>query len=114
MNKFRLLLTAIAVAATAMGLLLPRAAAEASYPGPNGLISFRATVGDHSQIFTIDPASLAQVQLTHFNDGDAASAAHWSPDMSMLTFEFDPSNACAQVATMKANGDNLTMLPLAN
>jgi Tol biopolymer transport system component len=114
MNKFRLLLTAITVAATATAVLLPRATAEASFPGPNGLISFRATVGDHSQIFTIDPASLAQVQLTHFTDGDAGWGAHWSPDMRMLALEFDPSNACAQVATMKANGDNLTLLPLAN
>src|SRR2546426_12571132 len=78
------------VAALSFGaafLLVPPA--PASYPGPNGLISFRAAVGDHSQIFTIDPVSLAQVQLTHLTDGDAASAAHWSPDMSMLTFEVD-------------------------
>lgn len=114
MNKFKLLLTTIAVAVTAAGLLLPGTGAEASYPGPNGLISFRAIVDGHSQVFTIDPASLAQVQLTHLTDGDVGASPHWSPDTRTLTFEFDPSNACAQVATMKANGDNLTLLPLAN
>jgi Tol biopolymer transport system component len=88
--------------------------APAAYPGPNGLISFRATVGDHSQLFTIDPVTLNQVQLTHLTDGDVNSAAHWSPDMSMLTFEVDPVNGCAQVATLPATGGDPTLLPLAN
>lgn len=100
------------IAATALAVV---PAAPAAYPGPNGLIAFRAVVGDHSQLFTIDPASLQQVQLTNLSDGDVASAAHWSPDMSMLTFEVDPSNGCAQVATLPAaGGDPTTLLPLAN
>jgi Tol biopolymer transport system component len=74
----------------------------------------RGTVGDHSQLFTIDPASLQQVQLTHLTDGDVASAAHWSPDMGMFTFEVDPSNGCAQVATLPSTGGDPTLLPLAN
>jgi Tol biopolymer transport system component len=88
-------------------------AAPAAYPGPNGLIAFRAVVGDNSQLFTIDPASLQQVQLTHLTDADVASAAHWSPDMSTLTFEVDPANGCAQVATLPATGGDPTLLPLA-
>jgi Tol biopolymer transport system component len=88
--------------------------AEASFPGPNGLIAFRAVVGDHSQVLTIDPVTLAQVQLTQLTGGDANAAPHWSPDNSMITFEFDPSNACAQVATMHADGSNLTLIRLAN
>jgi TolB protein len=34
--------------------------------------------------------------------------------MSMITFEYDPPNACSQVATMNADGSNVTFLPLAN
>jgi Tol biopolymer transport system component len=103
---------AAAVAFAAALILVP--SAPAAYPGPNGLISLRAVVGDHSQLFTIDPVSLAQVQLTHLTDGDVSSAAHWSPDMGMLTFEVDPANGCAQVATLPATGGDPTLLPLAN
>jgi Tol biopolymer transport system component len=105
------------VLAIAVGLVCAAVAAlpaGAAYPGPNGLISLRAVVGDHSQLFTIDPVSLTLVQLTHLTAGDVASAAHWSPDMGMLTFEVDPANGCAQVATLPATGGDPTLLPLAN
>lgn len=108
------LLALLALSLCSAAALQLAASAPAAYPGPNGLISFRASVGDHSQLFTIDPVSLAQVQLTHLTDGDVSSAAHWSPDMSMLTFEVDPANACAQVATLPATGGDPTLLPLAN
>jgi Tol biopolymer transport system component len=97
-----------------VGGLMSASPAQASYPGPNGLISLRGNVGDHSQLFTIDPASLNLVQLTHLTDGDVASAAHWSPDMSMLTFEVDPADGCAQVATLPRTGGDPALLPLAN
>ena len=91
--------------------------ASAAFPGPNGLISFRADTDSGSQIFTINPETLAQVQLTHV-DGDAQGAPHWSPDSSMITFEFDPANVTSNdfchVATMNADGSNLVFLPLAN
>jgi Tol biopolymer transport system component len=102
---------------TAVLVLVP--SAPAAYPGPNGLIAFRAVTSDgSSQLFTIDPASLAQVQLTHQTVGDVVSAAHWSPDMSMLTFEVDPynptSNDFCHVALLPASGGDPTLLPLAN
>jgi Tol biopolymer transport system component len=106
------------VLAIAVGLVFAAVAAlpaGAAYPGPNGLISLRAVVGDHSQLFTIDPVGLQLVQLTHLTDADVASAAHWSPDMSMLTFEvdLDPAIGCAQVATLPSSGGDPTLLPLA-
>jgi Tol biopolymer transport system component len=88
-------------------------AAPAAYPGPNGLIAFRANTDSGSQIFTINPDTLQQVQLTHVN-GDAQGAPHWNFDSSMITFEYDPPDGCAQVATMNADGSNLTILPLAS
>jgi Tol biopolymer transport system component len=112
----------LAVLAGAVGVILAvvlALPAGAAYPGPNGLIAFRAVTGDgSSQLFTIDPASLAQVQLTHQTVGDVVSAAHWSPDMSMLTFEVDPynptSNDFCHVALLPASGGDPTLLPLAN
>jgi Tol biopolymer transport system component len=91
---------AAAIAATAL-VLVP--AAPAAYPGPNGLIAFRANTASGSQIFTINPDTLQQVQLTHVNS-----------DSSMITFEYDPPDGCAQVATMNADGSDLTILPLAS
>jgi TolB protein len=106
----------LAVAAVAAALVLASAASGA-YPGPNGLIAFRAVTDNGSQIFTINPVTLAQVQLTHV-DGDALGAPHWSADNSMITFEFDPANVTSNdfchVATMNADGGDLTILPLAN
>lgn len=99
-----------AIAATAL-VLVP--AAPAAYPGPNGLIAFRANTDSGSQIFTINPDTLQQVQLTHVN-GDAQGAPHWNSDSSMITFEYDPPDGCAQVATMNADGTDLTILPLAS
>jgi len=103
-----------AMAATAL-VLVP--SAPAAYPGPNGLIAFRANTDNGSQIFTINPDTLQQVQLTHV-DGDAQAAPHWNFDSSMITFEYDPANVLnndfCNVATMDAGGNNLTILPLAN
>jgi Tol biopolymer transport system component len=98
-----------AIAAAAL-VLVP--AAPAAYPGPNGLIAFRAATDSGIQIFTINPDTLQQVQLTHVN-GDAQGAPHWNSDSSMITFEYDPPDGCAQVATMNADGSDLTILPLA-
>lgn len=112
--RHRRLLALVALALSCGAALQLASPAPAAYPGPNGLISFRATTGEHSQLFTIDPVSLDQVQLTHLTDGDVSSAAHWSPDMSTLTFEVDPANGCAQVATLPATGGDPNLLPLAN
>src|SRR5881392_2791470 len=94
-----------AITATAL-VLVP--AAPAAYPGPNGLIAFRANTDSGSQIFTINPDTLQQVQLTHVN-GDTQGAPHWNADSSMITFEYDPPDGCAQVATMNADGSDLTI-----
>ena len=105
---------AAAIAATAL-VLAP--AAPAAYPGPNGLIAFRADTDNGSQVFTINPDTLQQVQLTHV-DGDAQGAPHWNSDSSQITFEYDPANVTnndfCHVATMNADGSGLTFLPLAN
>jgi Tol biopolymer transport system component len=98
------------VVAASIALMAP--AAQATVAGPNGLIAFRANTGSGDQIYTIDPETLAQVQLTHV-DGDALQP-HWSPDSSLITFEFDPADDCAHVAYMDADGGNMVVLPHAN
>ena len=102
---------AAAVISTCAGLGVA-SSAQAAYPGPDGLIVFKAATDNGTQIFTINPDTLARVQLTHLA-GDAAATPHWNPDSSMITFEYDPPNGTCQVATMNADGSNLTVLPLA-
>jgi Tol biopolymer transport system component len=109
----KLLLGAVFATAIAVVVAVP---AGATVPGPNGLIAFRADTGSGNQIYTIDPNTLAQVQLTNVN-GDALQP-HWSADSSLITFEFDPANPTSNdfcnVAYMDANGANQVILPLAN
>jgi Tol biopolymer transport system component len=109
---------AVAVAIACAATFVATGSATAAYPGPNGLIAFRAMLGDRGQVFTIDPVTLAQVQLTDLTDGDAVSSPHWSPDNAMITFEFDAANPTSSdfcnVATMNADGSDLTFLPLRN
>jgi Tol biopolymer transport system component len=107
----------LAAAATAATALALAPAAPAAYPGPNGLIAFRAVTDSGIQIFTINPDTLQQVQLTHLS-GDAQFTPHWNPDSSKITFEYDPANVTnndfCHVATMNADGSDLNFLPLAN
>jgi Tol biopolymer transport system component len=99
----------------ALGLLITLllvSAAPATVPGPNGLIAFRANVGNGDQIYTIAPDGSGQMQLTHL-DGDALQP-HWSPDGRLIVFELDAPDTCANVAYMHTDGSHLVVLPLAN
>ena len=103
---------AAALAVTAL-VLVP--AAPAAYPGRNGLIAFRAVIDDTSSgVFTIDPAKPAHQRLVRSFDGDVASAPHYSRDMRMFTFELDTADSCASVVTMRTDGSDVKVLPLAN
>jgi Tol biopolymer transport system component len=87
--------------------------ASATVPGPDGLIAFRADTGNGDQIYTIEPDGTGQVQLTHL-DGDNLEQPHWSPDSTLIAFELDTPDTCANVAYMDARGNDMVVLPLAN
>lgn len=76
--------------------------ARATAPGPNGLIVYQATVGNHIQLFTVKPDGSDAHQLTRFADSDAVHAS-WSADGKSITFERDFANH-AGVYTMDADG----------
>jgi TolB protein len=94
-----------------IALTMP-AGGGATLPGPNGLIAFRGEVAGSGQLFTIRPDGTDRRQITNL-PGDAF-LPHWSPQSSRIVFEFDPSNACANVVTMNRNGGGLRILPLGN
>lgn len=99
----------------ALGLIAPllgAPSAQATVPGPNGLIAFRADTGSGDQIYTIRPDGTGQTQLT-FLDGDSLLQPHWSPDSRLIVFELDTPDTCANVAYMQADGTNMVVLPLA-
>jgi Tol biopolymer transport system component len=107
-------IVAVSASIVATALVLA-SSAPAAYPGPNGLIAFRAVIDDTSSgVFTIDPANPADQKLIRQFDGDVASAPHYSRNMKMFTFELDTADSCANVVTMKTDGSDVTVLPLAN
>src|SRR5919204_1499764 len=84
----------------------------ATVPGPNGVIVFRGEGNGPGQLWTIRPDGTDQQQITNL-PGDAF-LPHWSPESNRIVFEYDPPDACANVATMNRNGGGLRILPLAN
>jgi TolB protein len=102
------------IALVGLGLMVMAGATpvHATVPGPNGLIAFVAVTAGNSQVYTINPDTLAQVQLTHLN-GDAF-ATHWSPNSRLIAFEFDTDANCANVVVMNSDGTGMVVLPHAN
>jgi Tol biopolymer transport system component len=96
------------VLAVAIGLMAP---AQATVPGPDGLIAFRADTGSGDQLYTIRPDGTGTRQLT-FLEGDNLEQPHWSPDGTMITFGFETPDTCSNVAYMNADGTGVTVLPL--
>jgi Tol biopolymer transport system component len=106
-------LTVVAGALITLALALVGVPAQATVPGPNGLIAFRADTGSGDQIYTIEPDGTGQRQLTFLN-GDNLEQPHWSPDSRLIIFELDTPSTCANVAYMNADGSHMVVLPLAN
>jgi Tol biopolymer transport system component len=100
---------------TVLAALLLPAGSDATVPGPNGLIVFRAGEPD-GQIYTIGPDGSGQKQLTNL-PGDTF-LPHWSPQSNRIVFEFDPdkqaNNVFCQIATMNRNGGALKIFPVTN
>ena len=94
-----------------IALVLP-AGGGATVPGPNGLIVFRSDEPQGAQIYTIGPDGTGQRQIT--NLPGLTFLPHWSPESNRIVFEYDPPDACANIATMNRNGGGLRILPLAN
>jgi TolB protein len=105
--KHRHVVAAI-VASVTLGL---PASAQATVPGPVGLIAFRADTGSGDQLYTIRPDGTGQTQLTSL-DGDNLEQPHWSPDGSLIAFELDTPDTCSNVAYMHADGTGMVVLPL--
>ena len=112
MSRLRLRNTAFAVISVFATALAVAAflgtAARATLPGSNGLIIYQASVGKHTQLFTVEPDGSRVRQLTHFSSSDAVHAS-WSPDGSEIVFERDfPKRA--GIYTMGLSGGGLKSL----
>jgi len=102
-------LTLAVAGLTLIGLLAGTGPAQATFPGPNGLIAFWAFPtpdAASSQIFTIGPNGSNLRQITNV-DGDTAWP-HWSPNGNQLVFELDqPNGAGCSVELMNFDGSGL-------
>lgn len=88
------------MAAICSAVLVPVGAAEATFPGGNGLIAF-VRDGD---IVTMDPKGSRSRQLTRTGDNDAPS---WSADGRRLAFA-SRRTGNGDIYTMRADGTDLT------
>lgn len=105
-------LTAL-VGAIVSGSLVAPGVANATAPGPTGVIAFRAVTDDgFSQLFTINADGAGQRQITHLH-GDAL-LPHWSPQDNLIAFELDTDSNCANLAIINRNGSGLRVLPHAD
>jgi TolB protein len=103
--------TVVAIVATAVAIGAATStgtAARATVPGGNGLIVYQATVGKHTQLFTVKPDGSGARQLTHFASSDAVHAS-WSPDGTTLIFEGDFATH-AGIYTMSMDGGDIESL----
>ena len=58
---------------------------HATFAGQNGLLAYQATVGAHTELFTVKADGTGAKQLTDWTDSDAINAA-WSPDGTHIVF----------------------------
>ena len=89
-------------AAIATTMLLPPAA-EAAFPGRDGLIAFTRAVGsERGQIYVIRPSGKGLRQLTHRRRG--AGGAAWSPDGRRILFSSTERRGGVQVYVKRLGG----------
>jgi TolB protein len=85
-------------------------AALASFPGPNGRISFaRYDADGFEQIWTANPDLSAAEQLTAVPGANSVGSA-WAPDNSRIAFDSDRSGTGVDVYTMKPDGGDVRQL----
>jgi Tol biopolymer transport system component len=94
------------VAVIAVG---PRAA-DATYPGTNGLIVFGAETKNGYELYTVRPNGEGMTRITHVR-GDAIHP-DWSPDGRQIVFELDDQEGpvFCSIQLMNADGTGMTDL----
>ena len=84
------------------------ASSRATLPGRNGLLAYQATVGDHTELFTIKPDGTGRSQVTRWTDSDSTNA-EWSPDGRRILFarSWTKPHPRTLMYTMNADGRGL-------
>ena len=101
----------IAVLAGLGGItVIVAAPSHATFTGRNGLLAYQSTVGNHTELFTVEPDGAGNRQLTNWTDSDAINAA-WSPDGKRIAFIRNWNNGNKQqVYTVNTDGSGLRSL----
>jgi WD40-like Beta Propeller Repeat len=99
---------ALALGVAAVVALAATPPASATFPGRNGLIAYTGSVGDGSDIFTVDPENRTITRLTAAAGDDTAPS--WSPDGGQIAFESRRDGSDSEIYVMDADGSRQTRL----
>lgn len=96
----------------AMVLALSAMPAWATFRGANGKIAFYANRGGDSttQLYTVHRNGRGLRQLTHVAKGDFIFHEDWSPDGSLIAYEFDSAAAGNEIQLAHADGSGVVDL----
>jgi Tol biopolymer transport system component len=99
---------ALVAALAGVAALVLASPALATFPAPNGRITFSSEAAEGVQIYTVGRRGHDLRQITHVS-GDAIHP-DWSPDGRQIVFELDTEDA-ASVAFVDASGGAPVVLP---
>jgi Tol biopolymer transport system component len=102
----RLIVLATVSIMASLGVVALEASANATFPGPNGRITFITAHGGCCNISTMNPDGTDVRQLTHEASGTAAFDPFWSPDGSRIVFDLETFGPRfhSQIWIMNADG----------
>jgi Tol biopolymer transport system component len=79
-------------------------AAQAAFPGLDGLIAFQSNRDGHDEIYVMKADGTGQTRLTNNNQGNAQPS--WSADGSKIVFSSN-RDGNAEIYVMNANGSGV-------
>ncbi len=93
----------VAMTAAVAATLVLAPAAQAAFPGRDGLIAFtRAEGSEHGQLYLVRPDGSGLRRITHRRHG--AGGASWSPDGRRILFSSTPRRGGVQVFVKRLGG----------
>jgi TolB protein len=113
LSKQQAALVAVAVVVALASAAVLSSPAKGSQAAANGRIVFQSTVGNGTQLFTINPDGTGMQQVTHISGN--LEFPNWAPDGSKIIFDSDYQQTpthIVNVYTVNPDGSGLSQVPI--